>query len=57
MTVIVDEVVARVEDERGATQREPEADRPAPPPAVIDPRRLREALRHAERRAARRRAG
>lgn len=56
MTVVIDEVVAQVEGERRSTEQT-EADRPAQPaPAAIDPRHLREALRHAERREARRRA-
>lgn len=56
MSVIVDEVVAEVDDERGAAQTETQTERPAPPPAALDPRSLREACRLAERRAARRRA-
>lgn len=53
MSVIVDEVVARVDDPAPATESE---DAPPKAPAPASPRRLCEALRSLERRASRRRA-
>lgn len=54
MSVIVDEVVARVEDEAPAREGGAESSGDAKRP--IDPARLREALRAMHRRTSRRRA-